>query len=176
MSAINYIGSEYYYDKNSSRGNDIVYLPRDEHTPAGGVFSHRVRHRHQPFRDLIKNRGKGYVAAVRLYSVRTSCKDAVACQEPHKSVSCAVTNFSAPQRCSPYPSSMKVRIDSAVKTRSVGGIHYYLMLVKIIAWVSDRVTAVHILGDALRCSRVRNVMTNSNVLRRILDDTDSIAI
>ncbi|MCW2800590.1 MAG: acetyl/propionyl-CoA carboxylase subunit alpha [Aeromicrobium sp.] len=65
-----------------------------------------------------------------------------------------------------------VRVDSAVESGSVVGIHYDAMIAKVVAFGDDREQAVRLLGDALRRTRIHGVTTNIDLLRGILADEE----
>ncbi|MCW2749662.1 MAG: acetyl/propionyl-CoA carboxylase subunit alpha [Aeromicrobium sp.] len=65
-----------------------------------------------------------------------------------------------------------VRVDSAVESGSVVGIHYDAMIAKVVAYGDDRGQAVRLLGDALRRTRIHGVTTNIDLLRGILADEE----
>jgi len=65
-----------------------------------------------------------------------------------------------------------VRVDSAVESGSVVGIHYDAMIAKVVAHGDDREQAVRLLGDALRRTRIHGVTTNIDLLRSILADEE----
>jgi propionyl-CoA carboxylase alpha chain len=65
-----------------------------------------------------------------------------------------------------------VRVDSAVESGSVVGIHYDAMIAKVVAHGDDREQAVRLLGDALRRTRIHGVTTNIDLLRGILADEE----
>jgi propionyl-CoA carboxylase alpha chain len=65
-----------------------------------------------------------------------------------------------------------VRVDSAVESGSVVGIHYDAMIAKVVAYGDDRDQAVRLLGDALRRTRIHGITTNIDLLRGILADEE----
>jgi propionyl-CoA carboxylase alpha chain len=65
-----------------------------------------------------------------------------------------------------------VRVDSAVESGSVVGIHYDAMIAKVVAFGDDREQAVRLLGDALRRTRIHGITTNVDLLRGILADEE----
>jgi propionyl-CoA carboxylase alpha chain len=65
-----------------------------------------------------------------------------------------------------------VRVDSAIESGSVVGIHYDAMIAKVVAYGDDREQAVRLLGDALRRTRIHGVTTNIDLLRGILADEE----
>ena len=70
------------------------------------------------------------------------------------------------------PTGPGIRVDSAVEAGSTVGIHYDAMIAKVITHGPDRETAIRLLGDVLRRSRVHGVTTNADLLMSILDDED----
>jgi propionyl-CoA carboxylase alpha chain len=67
-----------------------------------------------------------------------------------------------------FPDGPGVRIDSAVEAGSTVGIHYDAMIAKVVTHGPDRETAIRLLEDALRRSRVHGVTTNADLLSNIL--------
>ena len=67
-----------------------------------------------------------------------------------------------------FPDGPGVRIDSAVEAGSTVGIHYDAMIAKVVTHGPDRETAIRLLEDALRRSRVHGVTTNADLLLNIL--------
>jgi propionyl-CoA carboxylase alpha chain len=61
-----------------------------------------------------------------------------------------------------------VRLDSGVEPGSEVGTAYDPMLAKVIAWGPDRATACRLLDDALARARVHGVVTNRDLLVRVL--------
>jgi len=68
-----------------------------------------------------------------------------------------------------------VRVDSGVRAGSVVGTYYDAMLAKVIAHAEDRSTAIRLLDDALRRTRIHGVTTNLDLLRAILADAEFAA-
>ena len=67
-----------------------------------------------------------------------------------------------------FPVGPGVRVDSAVEAGSTVGIHYDAMIAKVVTHGPDRETAVRLLVDSLRRSRVHGVTTNADLLLNIL--------
>ncbi len=65
-----------------------------------------------------------------------------------------------------------IRIDSAVETGSLVGIHYDAMLAKVIAYGPTRPAALRMLRGALRRARLHGVTTNTDLLLGILGDEE----
>ncbi|WP_424185301.1 acetyl/propionyl/methylcrotonyl-CoA carboxylase subunit alpha [Actinokineospora sp. G85] len=61
-----------------------------------------------------------------------------------------------------------LRLDSGVESGSVVGVHYDPMLAKVIAWAPDRTAAARALGGALARARLHGVVTNRDLLVRVL--------
>ena len=71
-----------------------------------------------------------------------------------------------------FPDGPGVRVDSAVEAGSTVGIHYDAMIAKVVTHGPDRETAIRLLSDALRRSRVHGVTTNADLLLNILGDEE----
>jgi propionyl-CoA carboxylase alpha chain len=61
-----------------------------------------------------------------------------------------------------------IRVDSGVETGSAIGVAYDPMLAKVIAWAPDRTAASAVLASALRRAELSGVLTNRDLLVRIL--------
>ena len=61
-----------------------------------------------------------------------------------------------------------LRLDSGVEDGSVIGIHYDPMLAKVISWAPTRTQAARRLADALARTRVHGLVTNRDLLVRVL--------
>jgi propionyl-CoA carboxylase alpha chain len=61
-----------------------------------------------------------------------------------------------------------LRLDSGVRDGSVVGVHYDSMLAKLIAWAPTRNEAARLLASALTRSRIHGVVTNRDLLVRVL--------
>jgi propionyl-CoA carboxylase alpha chain len=68
-----------------------------------------------------------------------------------------------------------VRVDSGVEDGSVVGVHYDPMLAKVIASAPSRQTAARVLARALRGARVHGLVTNRDLLVRVLEDDEFLA-
>ena len=68
-----------------------------------------------------------------------------------------------------------IRLDSGVVDGSVVGIHYDPMLAKVISWAPTRDDAARRLAAALRRSRIHGVVTNRDLLVRILGHPEFLA-
>jgi propionyl-CoA carboxylase alpha chain len=68
-----------------------------------------------------------------------------------------------------------VRLDSGVEDGSVVGVHYDPMLAKLIAWAPTRPEAARLLAGALAGARVHGVVTNRDLLVRLLRDPAFLA-
>jgi propionyl-CoA carboxylase alpha chain len=66
------------------------------------------------------------------------------------------------------PAGYGVRLDSGVEDGSVVGVHYDPMLAKVIAWGATRADAARRLAAALAGSEVHGVVTNRDLLVRVL--------
>jgi propionyl-CoA carboxylase alpha chain len=71
-----------------------------------------------------------------------------------------------------FEASPNVRIDSAVESGSEVGIHYDAMIAKVIAYGSDRPSAIRTLDGALRTAKIHGLTTNRELLRAILKDEE----
>ena len=67
------------------------------------------------------------------------------------------------------PAASGVRLDTGVVAGSEIGIHYDSMLAKLIAYGSDRATAISRLSSALGRMRLAGVVTNIDLVKRLLD-------
>jgi propionyl-CoA carboxylase alpha chain len=61
-----------------------------------------------------------------------------------------------------------VRVDSGVAAGSRVGVNYDPMLAKVIAWAPDRERAAAVLSAALAAAKIHGLMTNRNLLVRVL--------
>jgi len=61
-----------------------------------------------------------------------------------------------------------IRLDSGVADGSLVGIHYDPMLAKVIAWAPERASAARLLADTLARSTVHGLVTNRDLLVRVL--------
>ncbi|HEX6870831.1 MAG TPA: biotin carboxylase N-terminal domain-containing protein [Micromonosporaceae bacterium] len=68
-----------------------------------------------------------------------------------------------------------IRVDSGVAEGSVVSVHYDPMLAKVIAWAPTRTEAARSLADQLRRSRVHGVITNRDLLVRVLTSAAFLA-
>jgi propionyl-CoA carboxylase alpha chain len=68
------------------------------------------------------------------------------------------------------PASYGLRLDSGVTSGSEIGVHYDPMLAKLIAWAPTRAAAARRLAWTLRRSRVHGVITNRDLLVRVLTE------
>ncbi|WP_067468984.1 acetyl/propionyl/methylcrotonyl-CoA carboxylase subunit alpha [Actinomadura macra] len=68
------------------------------------------------------------------------------------------------------PSSYGLRLDSGVEAGTEIGVHYDPMLAKVIAWAPTRPAAARRLAAGLRGARVHGLVTNRDLLVRILDE------
>ena len=68
-----------------------------------------------------------------------------------------------------------VRVDSGVEDGSVVGIHYDPMLAKVIAWAPTRLEAAQRLAAALAGAELHGVVTNRDLLVRILREPEFLA-
>ena len=68
-----------------------------------------------------------------------------------------------------------VRVDTAVESGSVVGIHYDAMIAKVVAHDVDRPSALRKLGAALGRTRIHGLTTNLDLLRAALVDPDVVA-
>jgi acyl-CoA carboxylase subunit alpha len=65
-----------------------------------------------------------------------------------------------------------IRLDAGVSTGSVVGVHYDPMLAKVIAHSPTRAEAVRLLAATLRRARLHGVVTNRDLLVRVLDSDE----
>ena len=68
-----------------------------------------------------------------------------------------------------------LRVDSGVENGSVVSVHYDPMLAKVIAHAPTRQEAASGLGDALRHARIHGLVTNRELLVRVLEHEDFLA-
>ena len=80
--------------------------------------------------------------------------------------------FAVPPSSSP---SSRVRLDSGVESGSVIGVHYDPMLAKVIAWAPTRAAAARALAGALAGARIHGVLTNRDLLVRVLRHPEFLA-
>jgi len=82
------------------------------------------------------------------------------------------TEFEMPD---PSPGGAGLRLDSGVVDGSVVGIHYDPMLAKVISWAPSRDDAARRLAAALRGAQIHGVLTNRDLLVRILGNPGFLA-
>jgi propionyl-CoA carboxylase alpha chain len=68
-----------------------------------------------------------------------------------------------------------LRVDSGVEDGTEIGVHYDPMLAKVIAWAPTRPEAARALAGALTRARIHGVVTNRDLLVRVLRDGDFLA-
>ncbi|MCW2919011.1 MAG: acetyl/propionyl-CoA carboxylase subunit alpha [Actinomycetia bacterium] len=73
------------------------------------------------------------------------------------------------------PQSYGLRLDSGVRSGGEVGVHYDPMLAKVIAWAPTRTAAARRLTAALRGARIHGVITNRELLVRILAEPGFLA-
>jgi propionyl-CoA carboxylase alpha chain len=73
------------------------------------------------------------------------------------------------------PDAYGVRLDSGVRSGAEVGTHYDPMLAKIIAWAPTRTAAARRLAAALRGARIHGLVTNRDLLARILAEPGFLA-
>jgi propionyl-CoA carboxylase alpha chain len=69
----------------------------------------------------------------------------------------------------------RLRVDGAVVDGSVVGVHYDPLLAKVIAWAPTRPEAARVLAFALAGARVHGVLTNRDLLTRVLRHPEFLA-
>ena len=75
-----------------------------------------------------------------------------------------------------FPDRPGLRVDSGVEDGSTVSVHYDPMLAKVIAHASTREEAASKLADALRHARIHGSLTNRELLVRVLEDGDFLAV
>jgi propionyl-CoA carboxylase alpha chain len=68
-----------------------------------------------------------------------------------------------------------VRVDTGVATGTEVGVHYDPLLAKLVAWAPTRREAARTLAGALQHARIHGVVTNRDLLVRVLRDEDFLA-
>jgi acyl-CoA carboxylase subunit alpha len=68
-----------------------------------------------------------------------------------------------------------LRVDAGVADGTAIGVHYDPMLAKLVAWAPTRREAARMLADALVRARLHGVVTNRDLLVRVLRDEDFLA-
>jgi len=68
-----------------------------------------------------------------------------------------------------------VRLDSGVEAGSTIGVWYDPMLAKVVAWAPDRAGASALLASALRRAEVSGIVTNRDLLVRVLESPEWLA-
>jgi acetyl/propionyl-CoA carboxylase alpha subunit len=68
-----------------------------------------------------------------------------------------------------------VRVESGVGDGTQVSAHYDPMIAKVVAWADDRATASAILAEALEKAHIHGVMTNRELLVRVLRHTEFLA-
>ena len=76
---------------------------------------------------------------------------------------------------SPPPTSYGVRLDSGFESGSEVSTYYDAMLAKVIAWAPTRREAARMLAGALRRARLHGMVTNRDLLVRVLTDPSFLA-
>jgi propionyl-CoA carboxylase alpha chain len=75
----------------------------------------------------------------------------------------------------PSSSAATLRVDAAVEDGSVVGVHYDPLLAKVIAWAPTRTEAARLLARALAGARLHGVVTNRDLLTRVLRHPEFLA-
>lgn len=73
------------------------------------------------------------------------------------------------------PDQGGLRLDSGVDDGSVVSVHYDPMLAKLIAWAPSRAEAARLLAAALGSARIHGVVTNRDLLVRVLREPEFLA-
>ena len=97
--------------------------------------------------------GEGHAIEVRLYAEDPA--------DEYRPQSGVLTRFE-------IPTPEGVRVDAGYATGSVVSTHYDAMLAKVIAWAPTREQAARRLADALAKARIHGVVTNRDLMVRIL--------
>ena len=150
-----------------------LLLPRDEHPAAGRAPGHRVRHRPRPRRPAAARRRGRAAAAVaagvrgHAIEVRLYAEDPAAGWQPQSGTLHA---FDVPGVVAEFanPPAPGIRLDSGVVAGTGVGIHYDPMLAKVIAYAPTRAEAARALAGALARARIHGVVTNRDLLVRVL--------
>ena len=155
-----------------------VLLPGDEHPAPGRAPGHRARARRRPGRAAARGgRGQprwsrqvaqqpsrdhptGHAIEVRLYA-----EDPAADWQPQSG---RLTRFEIPE-------GDGIRVDSGFETGSEVSTHYDAMLAKVIAHAPTREQAARRLAGALSRARIHGLVTNRDLLVRILRDEAFLA-
>jgi propionyl-CoA carboxylase alpha chain len=75
----------------------------------------------------------------------------------------------------PTTSTASLRVDAAVVDGSAVGVHYDPLLAKVIAWAPSRTEAARMLAGALAGARVHGVLTNRDLLTRVVRHPEFLA-
>ncbi len=104
----------------------------------------------------------GHAIEVRLYA-----EDPTAAWQPHSGT---LHEFDVPGVSSEFanPSTPGIRLDSGVVAGTVVGIHYDPLLAKVISYAPTRTEAARALAGSLARSRIHGVVTNRDLLVRVL--------
>ena len=105
----------------------------------------------------------GHAIEVRLYA-----EDPAADWQPQSGVLHAVDVPGVDVEFTTGPRAAGLRLDSGVVDGSVVGIHYDPMLAKVIAWAPARAQAARTLAGALTRTRLHGLVTNRDLLVRVL--------
>ena len=116
----------------------------------------------QPLPSRAARRHAGHAIEVRLYA-----EDPAAGWQPQSGT---LHRFDVPGVTAEFanPPSFGLRLDSGVVDGSVVGVHYDPMLAKVIAWAPTRDEAARSLAGALARTRVHGLITNRDLLVRVL--------
>jgi propionyl-CoA carboxylase alpha chain len=76
--------------------------------------------------------------------------------------------FTVPGVAAEFAPAAGLRLDSGVRDGSVVGVHYDSLLAKLIAWAPTRQEAIRALAGALSRAELHGVMTNRDLLVRVL--------
>jgi propionyl-CoA carboxylase alpha chain len=111
---------------------------------------------------------KGHAIEVRLYA-----EDPASDWQPQSGL---LTRFDLPSDSEfATPTSYGVRLDSGFESGSEVSTYYDAMLAKVIAWAPTRREAVRMLAGALRRARLHGMVTNRDLLVRVLTDPSFLA-
>ena len=111
---------------------------------------------------------RGHAIEVRLYA-----EDPAADWQPQSGL---LTRFDLPSATEfSTPSSYGVRLDSGFESGSEVSTYYDAMLAKVIAWAPTRREAARMLAGALRRARLHGLVTNRDLLVRVLTDPAFLA-
>src|SRR5690242_18531140 len=179
--AIGYVGAgtvEFMVSTNSGGGDKVSFLEMNtrlqvEHPVTEAVFGidlveAQVRIAEGGSVPAAPTHPRGHAVEVRLYA-----EDPAADYQP-QSGTLDVFEVPASLEFEQF-ATYGTRLDSGFVSGSEVGTHYDAMLAKVIVWGPDRTSAFRTLAGVLERSRIHGLVTNRDLLIRLLRDEDVLA-